>query len=47
MSPNLASARPAVNRGRTRADAVLTLKVDHEVGGALQALAARGQAREA
>lgn len=30
----------AVNRGLTRADAVLTLKVEHEVGAALEALAA-------
>jgi len=28
-----------VNQGRTRADAVLTLKTDHEVGAALEALA--------
>ena len=29
-----------VNQGRTRADAVLTLKVEHEVGAALEALLA-------
>ena len=31
----------AVNRGRTRADAVLTLKVEHEVGEALKTLVER------
>jgi NAD-dependent SIR2 family protein deacetylase len=37
----VAAGKPvaAVNRGRTRADAVLTLKVEHEVGAALEALA--------
>lgn len=37
----VAAAKPVavVNRGRTRADAVLTLKVEHEVGQALEALA--------
>ena len=36
----VAAGKPvvAINRGRTRADAVLTLKVEHEVGEALQAL---------
>ncbi len=45
----LAAGKPvaAVNRGRTRADAVLTLKVEHEVGEALQAVAAAVQMREA
>ena len=37
----IASNKPVavVNIGRTRADAVLTLKIDHEVGAALDALA--------
>lgn len=36
----LASGKPvaAVNRGHTRADPVLTLKIEHEVGAALEAL---------
>ena len=36
----LAARKPVavVNRGRTRADGVLTLKVEHEVGAALEAL---------
>lgn len=39
----VAAGKPVVvvNQGRTRADAVLTLKVDHEVGAALQTLAMR------
>lgn len=37
----------AVNLGRTRADAVLTLKVEHDVGAVLQALAAAVQVRDA
>lgn len=38
----VAAGKPVavVNRGRTRADGVLTLKCEHEVGAALQALAA-------
>ena len=38
----LAAGKPVVvvNQGRTRADAVLTLKVEHEVGAALEALLA-------
>ena len=37
----VAAGKPVavVNRGRTRADAVLTLKVEHEVGAALEAMA--------
>lgn len=37
----VAAGKPvaAVNMGRTRADAVLALKVEHEVGAALEALA--------
>ncbi|MCY7307091.1 MAG: NAD-dependent protein deacetylase [Rhodoferax sp.] len=37
----VAAGKPVavVNQGRTRADAVLTLKTDHEVGAALEALA--------
>jgi NAD-dependent SIR2 family protein deacetylase len=39
----VAAGKPVavVNIGRTRADAVLTLKIDHEVGAALDALAAQ------
>lgn len=39
----VAAGKPVVvvNTGRTRADAVLTLKIDHEVGAALGALATR------
>ena len=37
----------AVNLGHTRADAVLTLKVEHDVGAVLQALAAAVQVRDA
>ena len=33
-----------LNMGRTRADTVLTLKVEHEVGAALEALATRLEA---
>lgn len=42
----VASGKPVVvvNQGRTRADTLLTLKVEHEVGAALQALAARSLA---
>ena len=38
----VAAGKPVVvvNRGRTRADTLLTLKVEHEVGQALQAIAA-------
>ena len=38
----VAAGKPVVvvNRGRTRADTVVTLKIEHEVGEALQALAA-------
>ena len=37
----VAAGKPvaAVNMGRTRADAVLALKVEHEVGAALETLA--------
>ena len=39
----VAAGKPVavLNIGRTRADAVLTLKVEHEVGAALDGLAAR------
>jgi len=39
----VAAGKPVavVNQGRTRADAVLTLKIEHEVGSALEALAKR------
>ena len=42
----VAAGKPVavVNIGRTRADAVLTLKIEHEVGAALEALAARLEA---
>jgi NAD-dependent SIR2 family protein deacetylase len=42
----VAAGKPVavVNIGRTRADAVLTLKIDHEVGAALDALANRFRA---